>query len=65
KSFSSFEIRFLKGIGGYFEITLPLQPPIKSPNPRRPLFSKVIACLSSFIIYLKNAKAFFKFYKFY
>ncbi|EJB79983.1 hypothetical protein HPHPH4_0899 [Helicobacter pylori Hp H-4] len=37
--------RFLKGIGGYFEITLPLQPPIKSPNPRRPLFSKVIACL--------------------
>ncbi|NHB39698.1 hypothetical protein EXS98_05830 [Helicobacter pylori] len=31
KSFSSFEIRFFKRIGGYFEITLPLQPPIKSP----------------------------------
>ncbi len=25
------ETHFLKGIGGYFEITLPLQPPIKSP----------------------------------
>ncbi len=30
-SFGGGETHFLKGIGGYFEITLPLQPPIKSP----------------------------------
>ncbi|OOP75608.1 hypothetical protein B0X29_07695 [Helicobacter pylori] len=55
-------MRFLKGIGGYFEITLPLNIPLTQEDR---FFSKVIACLSSFIIYLKNAKAFFKFYKFY
>nr|EJB94302.1 hypothetical protein HPHPH23_0878 [Helicobacter pylori Hp H-23] len=43
----------------------PYNPQLNPPNPRRPLFNKVIACLSSLIIYLKNAKAFFKFYKFY
>ncbi|MUU45188.1 hypothetical protein F7195_03255 [Helicobacter pylori] len=53
----------LKGIGGYFEITLPLQPPIKSPNPRRPLFSKVIACLTQALLlldYKKHLSTFFK-----
>lgn len=26
---------FYKGIGGYFEIILPLQPPLRSPNPKK------------------------------
>ncbi|RKV50073.1 hypothetical protein DD769_03480 [Helicobacter pylori] len=53
---------FFKGIGGYFEITLPLNIPLTQEDR---FFNKVIACLSFFIIYLKNTKAFFKFYKFY
>ncbi|MUU62839.1 hypothetical protein F7211_03475 [Helicobacter pylori] len=42
----------LKGIGGYFEITLPLNP-LKIPLTQEDrFFSKVIACLSSFIVRL-------------
>ncbi|EJB76905.1 hypothetical protein HPHPA26_0798 [Helicobacter pylori Hp A-26] len=43
---------FYKGIGGYFEIILPLNPQLDPPNPPRPLFFKrlSLAYASSFII---------------
>ncbi|PUD35106.1 hypothetical protein C2R87_02305 [Helicobacter pylori] len=37
-SYFVFETHSLKGIWGYFEITLPLNPQLNPPNPRRPLF---------------------------
>ncbi|EJB64738.1 hypothetical protein HPHPH44_1205 [Helicobacter pylori Hp H-44] len=39
-----------KGIRGYFEITLPLNPIKYPPNPRRP-FQGVIACLTQALLF--------------
>ncbi|EMH03710.1 hypothetical protein HMPREF1408_01521 [Helicobacter pylori GAM245Ai] len=53
----------LKGIGGYFEITLPLNP-LKIPLTQEDrFFSKVIACLTQALLlldYKKYLSAFFK-----
>ncbi|PUB93593.1 hypothetical protein C2S42_03115 [Helicobacter pylori] len=49
---------FYKGIGGYFEIILPLNP--QQDPPKRPLFSEnTTCCASSFIIDCKNAFSIF------
>ncbi|MFP6276709.1 hypothetical protein ACLGEA_07395 [Helicobacter pylori] len=48
--FLKFEIHFLKGIGGYFEITLPLNPLNIPLTPQDRFFSKVIACLTQALL---------------
>ncbi|EJB84756.1 hypothetical protein HPHPH9_0925 [Helicobacter pylori Hp H-9] len=43
---------FYKGIGGYFEITLPYNPQLDPPNPPRPLFSRGYHLLTQALCYL-------------
>ncbi|PUD69809.1 hypothetical protein C2R68_02120 [Helicobacter pylori] len=55
---------FYKGIGGYFEIILPLNPQLDPPNPRIPLFLENTTCYRKLFYYwlLKTLLAFFNFF---